>query len=108
MNVFEHNGQFVAEVAVPGMKAEEVIIDFTPPNIVTISGKVTFSDVKASKNVHCRELSQLSFERSIALPDTVNAGKDPKITLVDGLLTMKWDLITDEPKITSRKLRIES
>lgn len=59
------------EVSLPGLKKDEINIDFQEGRL-TISGERRFSDEKKDKKYHMIESQYGSFSRSFYLPDTVN------------------------------------
>jgi HSP20 family protein len=59
------------EVSLPGLKKDEINIDFQEGRL-TISGERRFSDEKKDKKYHMIESQYGSFSRSFYLPDTVD------------------------------------
>lgn len=108
MDVFETNDSLVAKIALPGIKLEDISVEFENKNIpeVTISGKMSTSYESSSKSVYyVKELRQSAFKRTLALPSY--AKEEPDAVLEDGILTLKWKqpekLKIPEPKKISIK-----
>jgi HSP20 family protein len=92
MDVFEEKENLVIKVAVPGLKIEDLNVEFNSNNSqVTISGKMSsqFETQKDSK-FYVKELRQSYFCRSVNLPEY--AVNDPEAFLEDGILTLKWKI----------------
>jgi len=92
MDVFETDNSLFVKVALPGIKLDDISVEFDMSNKnspeVTISGKMS-SVYESSKSVYyVKELRQSAFRRTLALPSYVQA--EPDATLEDGILTLKW------------------
>ncbi|MFC5271002.1 Hsp20/alpha crystallin family protein [Adhaeribacter terreus] len=68
----ETDEAYEIEVSLPGLKKEEIDIDFQDGRL-TISGERKFSDEKRTKKYHMLESQYGSFMRSFYLPDTINS-----------------------------------
>ena len=68
----ETERDYEIEVLLPGLKKEDIQIDFHEGRL-TISGERKFSDEKKTKKYHLVESQYGSFTRSFYLPDTINA-----------------------------------
>ncbi len=93
MDVFENNESLVVKVALPGIKLDDISVEFDSSNKanpeVTISGKMSSNYEPSSKSVYyVKELRQSAFRRTLALPNYVQT--EPDATLEDGILTLKW------------------
>ncbi len=86
VNLWEKDGVYMLEVALPGYKKDDIKID-TCGDSVTITGtfKADFHDEKV--NVHRRELRRGSFARTIALPHEIDVEK-VVATFEDGVLKL--------------------
>lgn len=102
VNVSEENGQFLIDVAVPGMKKEDLKIDLDD-NILTIScEKKEEKEEKEDKKVTKREFSYSSFMRSFQLPE--NAKKENiSAEYKDGILKLKVPKAEEAKAISQRK-----
>jgi HSP20 family protein len=68
----ETEDSYEIEVSLPGLKKEEIDIDFQDGRL-TISGERKFSDEKKTKKYHMLESQFGSFSRSFYLPDSINS-----------------------------------
>lgn len=92
MNVYLEGNSFVMKLAVPGLKEDDLDLEYKNDNTVTIRGKM--SDEHSSSpqaSYYIRELRQSTFERSLILPEFVT-GEPESAILSDGLLTLTWKL----------------
>ena len=82
VNVKEDNKQYVMEVAVPGLKKEQVNMSIDKDGYLTLS-----IEKDESKKAHYlrREFSYTSYRQSYALPDNVDADKI-EANVADGVL----------------------
>lgn len=87
VNVKEDNKQYVMEVAVPGLKKEQVnmSIDKDGYLILSIENKNEQKDENKKEHYLRREFSYTSYRQSYALPDNVNADKI-EANVADGVL----------------------
>lgn len=87
VNVKEDNKQYVMEVAVPGLKKEQVNMSIDKDGYLTLSieNKNEQKDVNKKEHYLRREFSYTSYRQSYALPDNVNADKI-EANVADGVL----------------------
>lgn len=87
VNVKEDNKQYVMEVAVPGLKKEQVNMSIDKDGYLTLSIENKNEQKDESKNEHYlrREFSYTSYRQSYALPDNVDADKI-EANVADGVL----------------------
>lgn len=87
VNVKEDNKQYVMEVAVPGLKKEQVNMSIDKDGYLTLSIENKNEQKDENKKEHYlrREFSYTSYRQSYALPDNVNADKI-EANVVDGVL----------------------
>ena len=87
VNVKEDNKQYVMEVAVPGMKKEQVNMSIDKDGYLTLSIENKNEQKDENKKEHYlrREFSYTSYRQSYALPDNVNADKI-EANVADGVL----------------------
>ena len=87
VNVKEDNKQYVMEVAVPGLKKEQVNMSIDKDGYLTLSIENKNEQKDENKKEHYlrREFSYSSYRQSYALPDNVNADKI-EANVADGVL----------------------
>ena len=86
-NVKEDNKQYVMEVAVPGLKKEQVNMSIDKDGYLTLSIENKNEQKDENKKEHYlrREFSYTSYRQSYALPDNVDADKI-EANVADGVL----------------------
>ncbi|HTX55711.1 MAG TPA: Hsp20/alpha crystallin family protein [Candidatus Acidoferrales bacterium] len=72
LDLYEQNGKYVAEMAVPGYKTGDINVEVNA-NVLTISGKYDETSQKNDAKYHRREIRRGSFSRSIAMPQEIDA-----------------------------------
>lgn len=87
VNVKEDNKQYVMEVAVPGLKKEQVNMSIDKDGYLTLSIENKNEQKDENKKEHYlrREFSYTSYRQSYALPDNVDADKI-EANVSDGVL----------------------
>ena len=87
VNVKEDNRQYVMEVAVPGLKKEQVNMSIDKDGYLTLSIENKNEQKDENKKEHYlrREFSYTSYRQSYALPDNVDADKI-EANVADGVL----------------------
>lgn len=87
VNVKEDNKQYVMEVAVPGLKKEQVNMSIDKDGYLTLSIENKNEQKDENKKEHYlrREFSYTSYRQSYALPDNVNADRI-EANVADGVL----------------------
>lgn len=87
VNVKEDNKQYVMEVAVPGLKKEQVNMSIDKDGYLTLSieNKNEQKDENRKEHYLRREFSYTSYRQSYALPDNVDADKI-EANVADGVL----------------------
>ena len=87
VNVKEDNKQYVMEVAVPGLKKEQVKMSIDKDGYLTLSIENKNEQKDENKKEHYlrREFSYTSYRQCYALPDNVNADKI-EANVADGVL----------------------
>jgi len=86
VNIIEGKEDFKIEVAAPGLEKKDFKIDLNN-NVLTISSEKEMKDEQTDKNYMRREFSYSSFQRSFALPNTVDAEKT-NAAYKDGVLSI--------------------
>lgn len=84
VNIKETNEAFVLELAIPGMKKSDFIID-VENKILSISSEIKNEVKDENENYTRREFGYSSFKRTFTLPDSVESDK-VKATYNDGIL----------------------
>jgi len=84
VNIKETNEEFILELAIPGMKKSDFIID-VENKILTIASEVKSENEEKNANYTRREFGYSSFKRTFTLPDSVASDK-VKATYNDGIL----------------------
>ena len=87
VNVKEDSKQYVMEVAVPGLKKEQVNMSIDKDGYLTLSIENKNEQMDENKKEHYlrREFSYTSYRQSYALPDNVDADKI-EANVADGVL----------------------
>lgn len=87
VNVKEDHKQYVMEVAVPGLKKEQVNMSIDKDGYLTLSIENKNEQKDENKKEHYlrREFSYTSYRQSYALPDNVDADKI-EANVADGVL----------------------
>lgn len=93
MDIFEEDGYWVVQAAIPGVKPEDVEVEIVPQEEVPfltlrISGKMSEEVQTKDVKYEVRELKKSSFSRTIGLPGWVEG--DPEASIKDGLLKLRW------------------
>jgi HSP20 family protein len=86
LDVSESADDYTVEVAVPGVKPEDLHITFEN-NVLTISGEHRQEAEDKQRSYHRVERRYGSFQRTVALPSTVKADAI-QATLTDGILRL--------------------
>jgi HSP20 family protein len=95
IDVFEEGDDVVVKVELPGMKKEDISVDFSDGTVEKIE----------QKNYHMIERAYGSFTRSIRMPVQVQADKT-KATFKEGILEIRVPK-TEEAKKKERKIPIQ-
>ncbi|MCC9137194.1 Hsp20/alpha crystallin family protein [Pontibacter silvestris] len=95
---------FELELALPGVKKEDVSIDFQEGKL-TITGERKFEKKEEGKRYHMLETQYGSFTRTFYLPDNVNP-EQIKANLANGVLHVT--VPKDEQKVLKRQISITS
>ena len=84
VNIKETNNDFILELAIPGMKKSDFIID-VENKILSISSEVTKEQEEKDEIYTRREFGYSSFKRTFTLPDSIESDK-VKASYEDGIL----------------------
>ncbi|MCB9810643.1 MAG: Hsp20/alpha crystallin family protein [Candidatus Nomurabacteria bacterium] len=74
VDVYEDGNDIVAEMNVPGLKAEDIDVE-VEDNYLRIAGRREEMQEKKEKNHYAKEIRRGSFERVVQLPDSVEQEK---------------------------------
>jgi len=102
MDVSETDSHYHVQVALPGMKKEDINIDLQDRRL-TISGERKEETEDKEKKHHVRETRYGKFERSVMLPENINPDNiDARFE--DGILKMD---VEKKEKQTGRKIDVK-
>lgn len=104
MNVKEHDKDFEIEFAAPGFSKKDFDISIDG-DILHVCGEKSMEKEEKDDDYTRKEFSYNSFERSLKLPENVNADKKVKASYNDGIL--KLNLLKKEESKTTPKKKIE-
>lgn len=104
IDIVEDNENFKIEAEMPGMGEEDIKVSIND-GMLTIKGEKEVSKKNTGKNYLKREITYGSYERSIALPDTLDVDK-AKASFKKGML---WVTIPKKAEISkkNRELAVE-
>ena len=72
LDLYEKDGKFVLEIAVPGFEAKDVNVEVSGQT-VTVSGEHAEKTEKGDVRYHRREMRRGAFSRSVTLPTDLDA-----------------------------------
>jgi len=84
VNIKETNNEFILELAIPGMKKSDFIID-VENKVLSISSEVKSENEEKNEIYTRREFGYSSFKRTFTLPDSIESDK-VKASYKDGIL----------------------
>lgn len=87
IDIYEDDDAFLVKVELPGMRPEEVAVDFGD-GVMTIRGERKLENPERREGYHRRERSYGVFARTFALPDDVEPG-EADASMADGVLTIR-------------------
>jgi len=99
-NISESNGEFLIELAVPGMSKDDFEVT-CESGVLTISAEKEEEKKKEDKNYTRREYNYSSFSRSFSLPESVKL-EDIKARYENGVLKVQVPK-TEEAKRQAKK-----
>ncbi len=86
MDVAENDKEFTIRVDLPGLKADDLKVEVND-GLLTVSGELGDTVEKEGDRYHYRERSFGAFQRSIRLPNTIDADK-VEASFDDGVLNI--------------------
>jgi HSP20 family protein len=85
VNIRENENEFMIDVAAPGMKKEQIQVDYENGRLTISSEKK--EDKKEKKDTYTRrEFSYMSFQRSFTIPETLVDGDKINASYNEGIL----------------------
>lgn len=86
VNIRENKDEFMIDVAAPGMKKEQINVDYENGRL-TISSEKKEEKKDQSKDTYTRrEFSYMSFQRSFTIPENLVDGEKIKASYNEGIL----------------------
>ncbi|MFO7668217.1 MAG: Hsp20/alpha crystallin family protein [Bacteroidales bacterium] len=86
VNIMENNDEFLIDVAAPGMKKEQIKVDYEN-GCLTISSEMKEEKKEKSKGKYTRrEFSYMSFQRAFSIPENLVDGDKIQATYNEGIL----------------------
>ncbi|WP_121244375.1 Hsp20/alpha crystallin family protein [Mucilaginibacter phyllosphaerae] len=104
VNIAENENQFNIELAIPGLKKEDLKINLDK-NILTVSAEKKAEANTETKKYSKREYSYNSFVRSFTLPDSVDHSKI-EADYTDGILNLTVAK-REEAKFQTREIAVK-
>ena len=104
VNIIEGKDEFKIEVAAPGLEKKDFKIDLNN-NVLTISSEKEAKNEESSEKYMRREFSYSSFQRSFALPNTVDAEKINAV-YKDGVLNISIPKKEEAKEKPARTIKI--
>jgi HSP20 family protein len=104
VNIAEHENGFDIELAVPGLKKEDIKIN-VDKDVLTVSSEAKKEEVTEGKNYSKKEFSYNSFSRSFNLPDSVDQNSI-EASYIDGVLKLTIAK-KEEAKLQPREIAVK-
>jgi HSP20 family protein len=104
VDAYETEGSFEIEMALPGLKEDEVEVDFHDGRL-TISGERRFQNEDKNKRYHMVESQYGSFSRSFQLPQNTNP-ENIEANFEDGVLHIS--VKKEEERSNRRQIQVKS
>lgn len=104
INLVEDKDSFKVEAEMPGLGEEDVKVSISD-GVLTVKGEKTVSTKNDKKNYLSREIHYGRYERSVALPDSVDVEK-AKASFKKGMLWVTMPKRVESIK-KSRELKVE-
>ena len=104
VDMFDEGDDLVIKAEIPGMKKDEISIDFAD-DVVTISGEKKTEERTERKDYYCVERSFGSFSRKLQLPVDIQIDKT-RASFKDGVLEIRMPK-SEEAKQKVRKITVD-
>jgi HSP20 family protein len=92
LDVYEKDGKYIVEVAVPGYKPQDIAVEVNGC-VLTIRGTYKVDEQKNLFKIHHKEIRRGSFQRTITLPQDLDPDKVQAV-VTTGLLTLTLTPLT--------------
>ena len=102
VDVFDHEDSLVVRTEIPGVAADDIEVT-VEAGTLTIKGGRHFTTEESKPNYHRKEIFEGSFERTILLPEGIDATA-VTATSKDGILEIT---IPKLPEVLPRKVSVE-
>lgn len=104
-DIVDEGNELLVNVDVPGVKKNEINLNVTD-NSIEISAEHKEEEEEKKKNFLRKERSQVSYYRTLPLPEKVISNK-AKAKLTDGVLSITIPKATPTPKPKKRNIQIQ-
>jgi HSP20 family protein len=104
VETFDRAGKFVVRAELPGVKKDEVNVEVTQDDVLTIQGERRNQHEEKGEGFYRSECSYGHFYRSVPLPEGVNADS-ATARFQDGILEIEMD--STGPAQTKRRIAIQ-
>ena len=104
VNIKESVDAYILEMAVPGFKKSDFVIDLENETL-SVSTEVKTDEVQTKENYTRKEFGYASFKRTFILPDTVEVDKI-EATYADGILSLNIPKREEAKPKPARKITI--
>jgi len=104
VNISETENEFQVELAIPGVKKEDLKISLDK-NVLTVSSEKKIENVEEGKKFSKREYSYNAFSRSFTLPESADHSKI-EADYTDGVLALTISK-KEEAKFQSREIAVK-
>ena len=108
INVIENEKDYVVELAAPGLKKEDFVVNINNDGNLTIKMEQKQENKEENKKTHYlrREFSYSKYEQTLLLPDDVDKEKiAAKVN--DGVLTVVLPKLSQVEQSASRQISVE-
>jgi HSP20 family protein len=103
MDIYETDGEVVAEVELPGIKPENINVE-VKDNVLRVEAKAEEKKEEKGKGYYRKEMGARYFKRAVSLPTEV-IGEKAEAEYTDGVL--KVTVPKAKPKRVEKKIKIK-
>jgi HSP20 family protein len=103
MDIYETDGEVVAEVELPGVKPENINVE-VKDNVLRVEAKAEEKKEEKGKGYYKKEMGARYFKRAVSLPTEV-IGEKAEAEYTDGVL--KVTIPKAKPKKVEKKIKIK-
>ena len=104
-DIIDEGNKLVVKVDLPGVKKKDIKLDVTD-NSLEVSAEHTEEEEEKRKNFLRKERSEVSYYRTLPLPEKVVAGK-AKAKLIDGVLNITIPKAIPTPKPKKKSVTVQ-